>query len=130
VLLRALVLAALLAALGGAWLAWRRPPRRLVSGVLDQLGVSDPAVVQFTSPSCAPCRAAAPHLRRAAEAEGLRYVQVDLAERPDVVSTYGIRTVPTIAVAGSGGRVVHAWTSLPPLEELASAARRARPAEG
>jgi thiol-disulfide isomerase/thioredoxin len=126
VLFRALVLAVLLGALAASWMMWRRPPRRLVEGGLDRVGVSDPAVVQFTSPSCGPCRAAAPHLRRAAEAEGLPYVQFDLADRPDLVSGYGIRTVPTIAVAGPGGRVVNVWTSLPPLEELAAATRRAR----
>jgi thiol-disulfide isomerase/thioredoxin len=126
VLTRVLVLALLLGALAAAWAMWRRPPRRLTAGGLARLGVSDPAVVQFTSPSCGPCRAAAPHLRRAAEAEGIPYVQFDLAERPDVVSIYGIRTVPTIAVAGPGGRVLDVWTSLPPLEELAAATRRAR----
>jgi thiol-disulfide isomerase/thioredoxin len=123
---RALVLAVLLGALAASWMMWRRPPRRLAAAGLDMAGVSDPAVVQFTSPSCGPCRAAAPHLRRAAEAEGLPYVQVDLADRPDLASAYGIRTVPTIAVAGRGGRVVDVWTRLPPLEELAAATRRAR----
>jgi thioredoxin 1 len=126
VVARALVLVLLLGALGASWALWRRPPRRLTAGGLARLGVSDPAVVQFTSPSCGPCRAAAPHLRRAAEAEGIPYVQFDLAERPDVASTYGIRSVPTIAVAGPGGRVVDVWTSLPPLEDLAAATRRAR----
>ena len=124
-LVRMALLIALLAAIALGWALWRRPPGKLALRGLGPLGVSTPAVVQFTSPSCAPCRAAAPHLRRAAEARGIPYLQVDLAERPELASAYGIRTVPTIAVAGAGGRVLDVWTALPPPDELAEAARRA-----
>jgi thiol-disulfide isomerase/thioredoxin len=126
VLVRTAILFGVLVVLGTAWVLWRRPPRRLASGDLGPLGVADPAVVQFTSPSCAPCRAAAPHLRRAADQVGIPYLQVDVAERPDLAATLGIRTVPTIAVAGAGGQIVEVWTALPPLAELAEATRRAR----
>ena len=129
-LTRALVLALLLGALAASWAIWRRPPRRLTAPGLTGLGVSDLAVVQFTSPSCGPCRAAAPHLRRAAEAEGIPYVQFDLAERPDLASTYGIRSVPTVAVAGRGGRVVAVWTSLPPSRSWPRRTVGPGPAEG
>lgn len=122
---RVAVVAVVIGALALAWALWRRPPRRLAARGLDGLGVRGPAVVQFTSPSCGPCRLAAPHLRRAAEAEGIPYVQIDLSERPEVASFYGIRSVPTIAVAGTGGRVVGVWTALPTPTELASATHRA-----
>jgi thiol-disulfide isomerase/thioredoxin len=125
VAVRAAVLVFVLASLAVAWVLWRRPPRRLTVRGLSPIGISAPAVVQFTSPSCAPCRAAAPHLRRAAEDHGIPFVQIDLSQRPDAASDYGIRTVPTIAVAGRDGRVLEAWTALPPPQELAAAARRA-----
>jgi thiol-disulfide isomerase/thioredoxin len=126
VLARGAIVLGLLLALAVAWALWRRPPRRLAGGDLVPLGVADPAVVQFTSPSCAPCRAAAPHLRRAAHEVGIPYLQVDVAERPDLAAVLGIRTVPTIAVAGEGGRILEVWTALPPPGELAEATRRAR----
>jgi thiol-disulfide isomerase/thioredoxin len=125
VAVRVAVLVAVLASMAAAWVLWRRPPRRLTVRGLSPLGISAPAVVQFTSPSCAPCRAAAPHLRRAAELHGIPFVQIDLSERPEAASDYGIRTVPTIAVAGRDGRVLEVWTALPPPEKLAAAARRA-----
>jgi thiol-disulfide isomerase/thioredoxin len=119
------VLVAVLASMAAAWVLWRRPPRRLSVRGLSPLGIRTPAVVQFTSPSCAPCRAAAPHLRRAADDHGIPFVQIDLGEHPEAASDYGIRSVPTIAVAGREGRVLEAWTALPSPEELAAAARRA-----
>lgn len=122
---RVAVLVVVLASMAAAWALWRRPPRRLTVRGLATLGISTPAVVQFTTPSCAPCRAAAPHLRRAAEDHDIPFVQIDLSERPEAASRYGIRTVPTIAVAGREGRVLEVWTALPPPEELADAARRA-----
>ncbi|HJV04623.1 MAG TPA: thioredoxin family protein [Actinomycetota bacterium] len=127
-LVRLAILLGVLLALGAAWALWQRPPRRLAGGDLIPLGVTEPAVVQFTSPACAPCRTAAPHLRRAADREGMPYLQVDVAERPELAAVLGIRTVPTIAVTGAGGRVVEVWTALPPPAVLAEATRRARSA--
>ncbi len=105
---------------------WRRPPRRLNRVDLRQLGVPGPAIVQFSAAYCAPCRAAAPRLREVAERSEVPYVQVDVGERPEVARRHGIRTVPTIAVAGRDGRVFGVWTALPKNGEIADAALRAR----
>jgi thioredoxin-like negative regulator of GroEL len=75
---------------------------------------------------CAPCRAAAPSLEAAATRQDVRYAQVDVGGRPDVARAYGIRTVPTIAVARRDGRVVGVWTGLPGGGAIEEAARRAR----
>lgn len=104
---------------------WRRPPRRLRRLDLASLGVREPAIVQFSSSSCSPCRAATPKLRAAALRAGMRYEQIDVGDRPDVARVYGIRTVPTIAVSGRGGRVVEVWTRLPADDVLDGVARRA-----
>ena len=110
----------------GAWLLWRRPPRRLGRADLAALGIREPAIVQFTTRYCAPCKAAAPHLQAAANASGIPFRQIDVGERPEVARAYGIRTVPTIALTGRGGRVLGVWTGLPENGELAEAARRAQ----
>ena len=105
---------------------WRRPPRRLRRLDLGALGVREPAIVQFSASSCSPCRVATPKLRAAADEARIRYEQIDVGDAPEVARAYGIRTVPTIAVTGRGGRVVEVWTSVPPSDVLAETARRAR----
>lgn len=110
--LRLLLALAAFAVVGLAYLAWRRPPRRLGASSLASIGIREPAIVQFTTATCAPCKAAAPQLRATADRAAIPYHQVDVGERPDVARTYGIRRVPTIAVTGPGGRVLGVWTGL------------------
>ena len=104
---------------------WRRPPRL---GRLDlrDLGVTGPAIVQFSTASCAPCRTAAPVLRDTAAAAGVAYAQVSLDDRPELSHRYRIRTVPTIVVARRDGAVAGVWTALPPNGEIARAASAVR----
>ena len=106
-------------------LAWRRPPARLRRLDLGALGLGGPAIVQFTSPTCGPCKAAAPRLADAAGRAGMEFAQVDVTERPDVSRRYGIRSLPTIVVAGQSGAVVSSWTALPGDGALDEAVRRA-----
>jgi thiol-disulfide isomerase/thioredoxin len=115
-----------LVALG--YVLWRRPPRRLGDRRLDlgDLGVAGPAILQFTTAYCAPCRATAPHLLRAAEEGRVNFAQVDVGLRPDVARSYGIRTVPTIAVADHDGKIFGVWTALPEGDELVRAVALAR----
>lgn len=109
-----------------AYALWKRPPgRRLQRLDLRDLGVYGPAVVQFSTRYCAPCKTARPHLIAAAERAGVTYAQVDVGERPEVARRYGIRTVPTIVVAERSGRVLGKWTALPADGEIARTAARA-----
>lgn len=108
-----------------AYLAWRRPPGRLIRLDLNDLGVEGPVIVQFTTRYCAPCRAARPELESLAEGAEVRFTQIDVGERPDVARQYGVRTVPTIVVASRSGRVLGKWTALPANGEIAVAATRA-----
>ena len=125
-MIRVAVAAGALLVVLGAWLLWRRPPRRLGRADLAGLGIRGPAVVQFTTRYCAPCKAAAPHLQTAADESRVPFRQVDVGEHPDLARVYGIRTVPTIAVTGPGGRVMGVWTALPGNGEIVEAVRRAR----
>jgi thioredoxin len=121
VLLRLLI--ALLAVGAGfvAWRLWKRAPH--VSRLdLRDLGVPGPAIVQFTTPYCAPCKANVPALERFAGEAKVPFAQVDLGERPELAGRYGIRTVPTIVVADRTGLVVGTWTSLPANGEIRDAA--------
>lgn len=110
--LRLLLALSAFAVIGLAYLVWRRPPRRLGTSSLASIGIREPAIVQFTTASCAPCKVAAPQLRATADRASIPYHQVDVGERPDVARTYGIRRVPTIAVTGRGGQVLGVWTGL------------------
>ena len=124
-LLRLLIAMLAVAALYAAVRLWRRPPalRRLD---LAELGVEGPAIVQFSTQACAPCRTAAPVLRATAERTGVSYTQVSLDDRADLARRYRIRTVPTIVVAGRGGTVRGVWTALPRNGEIARVAAEAR----
>jgi hypothetical protein len=117
---RLLLAAAIFAIVALSVVAWRRPPRRLGTSSLASIGIRDPAVVQFTTATCAPCKVAAPHLRSAADRAAIPYHQIDVGERPDVARAYGIRRVPTIAVTGPGGKVLGVWTGLS--DDIAEAA--------
>ncbi|MGH2661398.1 MAG: thioredoxin family protein [Actinomycetota bacterium] len=123
--LRLALAAGVLLVLAGGLALWRRPPRRLGLLELGELGVRGPAIVQFTTRSCAPCKAAVPRLEAAAQDTEVPFVQIDVGDRPEVARRYGIRTVPTIAVTGRGGRVLEVWTRLPHDGRVAETARRA-----
>lgn len=122
---RLAIAAVAVAAISLAYLAWRRPPGRLIRLDLGDLGVEGPAIVQFTTRYCAPCRAARPELETLAEGAAIRYTQIDVGERPEVARQYGVRTVPTIVVAARSGRVLGKWTALPGNGEIAAAAAQA-----
>jgi thiol-disulfide isomerase/thioredoxin len=125
VLARAAVAAAVLVLSFAAYRLWKRPPRRLAGLSLRELGVRGPAIVQFSTRWCAPCKVAAPKLVEAARRAEVEYAEIDLEERPEVAARYGIRTVPTIAVTGRTGLVLRTWTKLPPDAEIAEVVRKA-----
>jgi thiol-disulfide isomerase/thioredoxin len=105
----------------GAWWLLRRPPNVPRLDLAD-LGVPGPAIVQFTTPYCSPCKTNARVLERFAREADVPYAQVDLGARPELAGRYGIRTVPTIVVADGAGTVVGSWTELPANGEIRQAA--------
>jgi thiol-disulfide isomerase/thioredoxin len=121
-MIRLAVAASVLLGVYGAWLLWRRPPRRLARADLGGVGIREPAIVQFTTRACGPCMAAVPYLEAAADRTGVAFRQIDVGDRPDVARRFGIRTVPTIALTGRGGRVLRVWTEVPDQGELTDTA--------
>jgi thioredoxin-like negative regulator of GroEL len=127
VLLRLVILA--VAVLGGviALRMWRGTPR-IARLELPSLGVTGPAIVQFGTQHCAPCKQSRPLLRRTAEETGVQFVDVDLEERPDLATRYRIRSVPVVVVASSEGTVLGRWTGVPPDREVLRLAELAKAA--
>ncbi|HYU56806.1 MAG TPA: thioredoxin family protein [Actinomycetota bacterium] len=124
-LIRALVLLAVIGAAGTGWWVLKRAPRGLTRLDLPELGVSGPAIVQFSAPYCGPCTWTAPVLARTAAEASVTFRSVDVAACPELASRYHIRTVPTIVVAAADGSVLGTWTALPQNGEIAHAAQAA-----
>ena len=119
--LRLLIALVVVGAGFGAWWLLKRPPTVPRLDLAD-LGIPGPAIVQFTTPYCSPCKTNAPVLERFAREAEVPYATVDLGARPELAGRYGIRTVPTIVVADGGGVVVGTWTELPANGEIRDAA--------
>lgn len=120
------IVAAVVAAVALAGVLWRRPPRRLTRLDPNLVGLTGASIVQFSAPYCAPCKRARPELQRIAAEANVRYVEVDLGQRPELARRYGIRSVPLIAVTAPDGAVLGRWTELPPDGEVLTLARAAR----
>ena len=113
-LLGALALALVVVGAAGRALAGSRlrrtqgVPSRELWAVLAAVPDGRPAVVAFSTPSCAACHSAQKpalaELERRAEG-AVRVLQVDAAERPEVASRFGILTVPATAVLDRSGQL-------------------------
>jgi thiol-disulfide isomerase/thioredoxin len=109
--------------------AVRSPGTRADAGtdvaVLRGLGVrpedADLTVVQFSTSTCAPCRATKAQLEqlRAASA-GLAVVHVDAEEHLDAVRDLDVRRTPTLFYLDSTGTLVGRSSGAPRPDELAA----------
>lgn len=106
-----IALALLIAAGWGLLRLWRAVKlRRLrdVSPLVELVPVGKPAVVAFSTPSCAECRTRqAPALVRlsAALGDAVTVRSLSALEHPDLVQQIGILTVPATVVLDRDGRV-------------------------
>jgi thiol-disulfide isomerase/thioredoxin len=106
-----IALALLIAAGWGVLRLWRRVKlRRLrdVSPLVELVPVGRPAVVAFSTPSCAECRTRqAPALVRlsAALGDAVTVRSLSALEHPNLVQQIGILTVPATVVLDRDGRV-------------------------
>ncbi len=121
-----IALAIALIAASGLGLAMRRrssgvmkpvanPGPELLTG--DDLGAPlgpRATLVQFSTAFCAPCRPARQILAQVADmVDGVRHVDIDAAERLDLVRRLRISSTPTVLVLDQQGAVVKRATGLP-----------------
>ncbi len=88
-------------------LVWRASQGRvqLATGRIDgvELG-SGATLLQLSSEVCAPCRATAKVLGGIHE-HGVRHVEVDIADRPDLARQFNILQTPTTLILDASGIV-------------------------
>lgn len=70
----------------------------------EVLGNELPALVDFWAPWCGPCRMVAPVVEELAEEyDGkIAFYKLNTDEHPQVATTYGIRSIPTLLVFKGG----------------------------
>ena len=99
-------LVALATALGLVWRASQGRVRAASGGVpVSGVELGDQAtLLQLSSEVCAPCRATAKVLGGIHES-GVRHVEVDIADRPDLASRFNILQTPTTLILDATGTV-------------------------
>ncbi|WP_448629663.1 TlpA family protein disulfide reductase [Cellulomonas soli] len=88
---------------------------RSLSGLLGPRAT----LVQFSSTFCAPCRATRRVLERVvATSDGVRHVELDVAEHPHLGERLDITATPTVLVLDADGRVVRRAQGVPTLAQV------------
>lgn len=129
-LFRLLLSAALFGAGAAAWILAKRGLLFRSRGAARELpGFENgrPAIVYFSSASCAPCRAIQrPAVERARARLGGRVavIEVDALERPDLAVRWGVATVPTTVLVDGAGRPREVNVGVASADKLAAQAER------
>ena len=72
----------------------------------DVLQATEPVLVDFWAPWCAPCRTIAPLIEQiAAENEGIKVGKLNVQDNSDTAAKYHIEAIPTLMIF-KGGEVV------------------------
>ena len=94
----------------------------LTGAELGQPLGSRATLLQFSSSFCAPCRAARQLLADvAARDTGVTHVEIDVADRLDLVRRLDVRRTPTVFVLGPQGQVTRRASGLPRREAVVAA---------
>jgi len=94
----------------------------LTGAELGQPLGSRATLLQFSSSFCAPCRAARQLLADvAARDSGVTHVEIDVADRLDLVRLLDVRRTPTVFVLGPEGQVKRRASGLPRREDVLAA---------
>jgi thiol-disulfide isomerase/thioredoxin len=79
-------------------------------------------LLQFSSSFCAPCRAARQLLADvAARDSGIAHVEIDVADRLDLVRLLDVRRTPTVFVLGPQGQITRRASGLPSRDDVLAA---------
>lgn len=94
----------------------------LTGAELGQPLGSRATLLQFSSSFCAPCRAARQLLADvAARDTGVTHVEIDVADRLDLVRLLDVKRTPTVFVLGPEGQVTRRVSGLPRREDVVAA---------
>jgi thiol-disulfide isomerase/thioredoxin len=79
-------------------------------------------LLQFSSSFCAPCRAARQLLADVAAGNaGVAHVEIDVADRLDLVRMLDVRRTPTVFVLGPQGQITRRASGLPRRDDVMAA---------
>jgi len=90
----------------------------------DVLEASEPVLVDFFGSWCPPCRELAPTIDRISQS-GAPVCKVNIDDRPDLASQFGVNAVPTVVIF-KGGEEVARFVGVQPERTLRKALDRAR----
>jgi thiol-disulfide isomerase/thioredoxin len=103
----------------------RRPagqPRRLTGADLGHPLGERATLLQFSSSLCAPCRATRQVLADiAGSTDGVTHVEIDVADRVDLVRVLDVRRTPTMFLLGPDGQVASRASGAARREEVLAA---------
>ena len=98
------------------------PEQTLTMAELGQPLGTRATLLQFSSSFCAPCRAARQLLADvAARDTGVTHVEIDVADRLDLVRRLDVRRTPTVFVLGPQGQITRRASGLPRREDVLAA---------
>lgn len=80
---------------------------------------SGPTIVDFWAPWCKPCVAISKEIERiSASKKNVNIIKVNVDERPDLVQSYGIKSVPTIVYTDNKGSAPRSLNGFVTAEDL------------
>lgn len=88
---------------------------------LQQARPGVPALLYFTTPTCAPCKTVQrPAIQRVQEKVGdrLQVIEIDASQQTDLAGQWGVLSVPTTFVIDAAGRPRHVNHGVTPPEKL------------
>jgi thiol-disulfide isomerase/thioredoxin len=86
-----------------------------------------PAILFFTSPTCAVCKTTQQPTLKALKSrlgDGIQVIEVDAARQPQLADAWGVMSVPATFVIDPGGQPLHANYGVASLDKLSNQVKK------